>query len=82
MAYITVGKENGANIDIYYKDWAKVSPSCSATQGVVNLVLMLQTWQRRRKHEASADHPDRGKPSCLPLLELPAALEVLLLARF
>jgi hypothetical protein len=25
---------------------------------------------------------DRGKPSCLPLLELPAALGVLLLARF
>ncbi|MEA2959286.1 MAG: hypothetical protein QOJ58_5058 [Alphaproteobacteria bacterium] len=23
MAYVTVGKENGANIDIYYKDWGK-----------------------------------------------------------
>src|SRR5437879_13160523 len=26
MPYITVGKENGANIDIYYKDWGKGQP--------------------------------------------------------
>ena len=26
MSYITVGKENGANIDIYYKDWGSGQP--------------------------------------------------------
>jgi len=26
MAYVTVGKENGANIDIYYKDWGSGQP--------------------------------------------------------
>src|SRR5437879_13106638 len=26
MPYVTVGKENGANIDIYYKDWGKGHP--------------------------------------------------------
>src|SRR5271155_2245915 len=26
MAYVTVGKENGGNIDIYYKDWGKGQP--------------------------------------------------------
>src|SRR5204862_1021614 len=26
MPYVTVGKENGANIDIYYKDWCKGQP--------------------------------------------------------
>jgi non-heme chloroperoxidase len=26
MPYITVGKENGTNIDIYYKDWGKGQP--------------------------------------------------------
>ena len=26
MPYITVGKENGAKIDIYYKDWGKGQP--------------------------------------------------------
>ncbi len=26
MAYVTAGKENGANIDIYYKDWGKGQP--------------------------------------------------------
>src|SRR6476659_3902590 len=26
MPYVTVGKENGANIDIYYKDWGKGKP--------------------------------------------------------
>src|SRR5437667_12565653 len=26
MPHITVGKENGANIDIYYKDWGKGQP--------------------------------------------------------
>jgi non-heme chloroperoxidase len=26
MPFITVGKENGANIDIYYKDWGKGQP--------------------------------------------------------
>src|SRR6266496_2646882 len=26
MPYITVGKENGANIDIHYKDWGKGQP--------------------------------------------------------
>src|SRR5258707_10691290 len=25
MAYVTVGKENGSNIDIYYKDWGSSS---------------------------------------------------------
>jgi len=24
MPYVTVGKENGANIDIYYKDWGNL----------------------------------------------------------
>ena len=33
MPYVTVGKENGANIDIYYKDWGKGRPSCSVTAG-------------------------------------------------
>ena len=27
MPYVTVGKENGANIDIYYKDWGKGRPT-------------------------------------------------------
>lgn len=26
MPYVTVGKENGANIDIYYKDWGRGQP--------------------------------------------------------
>lgn len=26
MSYVTVGKENGANIDIYYKDWGEGQP--------------------------------------------------------
>ena len=26
MSYVTVGKENGANIDIYYKDWGSGQP--------------------------------------------------------
>jgi hypothetical protein len=26
MPYVTVGKENGANIDIYYKDWGTGQP--------------------------------------------------------
>ena len=26
MAHITVGKENGVNIDIYYKDWGNGQP--------------------------------------------------------
>src|SRR3954465_6853742 len=26
MPYLTVGKENGANIDIYYKDWGSGQP--------------------------------------------------------
>ncbi len=26
MAYVTVGKENGSTIDIYYKDWGKGQP--------------------------------------------------------
>ena len=26
MPYITVGKENGANIEIYYKDWGSGQP--------------------------------------------------------
>src|SRR5438552_11214003 len=26
MPYITVGKEDGANIDIFYKDWGKGQP--------------------------------------------------------
>ena len=26
MPYVTVGKENGTNIDIYYKDWGKGQP--------------------------------------------------------
>ena len=26
MPYVAVGKENGANIDIYYKDWGSGQP--------------------------------------------------------
>ena len=26
MPYVTVGKENGANIDLYYKDWGTGQP--------------------------------------------------------
>ena len=26
MPYVTAGKENGANIDIYYKDWGSGQP--------------------------------------------------------
>ena len=33
MSYVTVGKENGANIDIYFKDWGTGSPSSSAMDG-------------------------------------------------
>ena len=33
MPYVTVGKENGANVDIYYKDWAAGSRLCSVTAG-------------------------------------------------
>jgi hypothetical protein len=31
MAYITVGKENSSNIDLYYEDHGWVSPSSLST---------------------------------------------------
>ena len=34
MPYITVGEENGANIDMYYKDWGKGQPIVSAMVGL------------------------------------------------
>jgi hypothetical protein len=33
MAFITVGKENSENIDLYYKDWAAVNPWSSVMVG-------------------------------------------------
>jgi hypothetical protein len=33
MAFLTVGKENSANIDLYYKDWGKGQPCRCATWG-------------------------------------------------
>lgn len=48
MPYVTVGKENGTDIDIYYKDWGKGQPimfshgwPLSGTIGPANAVLPL-----------------------------------------
>ena len=50
MPYVTVGKENGTDIDIYYKDWGKGQPIVfshgwplsGGRLGPANAVLPLQ----------------------------------------
>ena len=39
MPYVTAGKENGANIDIYYKDWGAGSRLCSVTAGLFRRMI-------------------------------------------
>src|SRR2546430_5292231 len=70
MPYITVGKENGANIDIYYKDWGKGWPlvcshgwPLSADDGATQMLFFPKHGYRviahdRRGHGRSTQTSD------------------------
>src|SRR3979411_1506404 len=58
MPYVTVGKENGANIDIYYKDWGKGQPivfshgwPLSADDWDTHMLFFLQQGYRVIPHD-------------------------------
>src|SRR5437899_8489018 len=73
MPYVTVGKENGTNIDIYYKDWGKGQPivfshgwPLSADDWDAQMMFFLGRGYRviahdRRGHGRSAQVPN-GAP--------------------
>src|SRR5437868_9489848 len=68
MPYVTVGKENGANIDIYYKDWGKGQPivfshgwPLSADEWDTHMLFFLKQGYRviahdRRRHGRSSQN--------------------------
>ena len=64
MPYITVGKESGANIDIYYKDWGQGQPivfshgwPLSADDWDTQMMFFLKQGYRVIAH----DRPGHGR---------------------
>ena len=72
MPYVTVGKENGANIDIYYKDWGSGQPivfshgwPLSADDWDAQMLFFLKHGYRviaPRPARPWPLHPDRWRP--------------------
>ena len=72
MPYITVGKESSKDIEIYYKDWAADSPSCSAHGWPLSaddwdtqMLFFLKHGYRVIAHDRRGSwplHPDRWRP--------------------
>ena len=48
MPYVTVGRENGADIDIYYKDWGSGQPTARVLQELIVKSDQISSGSRRR----------------------------------